>query len=459
MTKPDYPVTSAVRMLREHRVDFTHHPYAYEERGGTAVSARELGVSEHAVIKTLVMEDDARKPLIVLMHGDREVSTKALARIVGVKTIVPCAPAVADRHSGYQVGGTSPFGTRRAMPVYAQRTIAGLPRVYVNGGKRGYLVGMAPADLVRVLAALVDIAQAGTTEDDGARPTLAACSARRRGDPRRVPCRRAPDRISPGGARRGGRHGRRRHCRTGAAMGRGRARGAEGAAPASNRSCTSTACRRRKACCSCASPRRCCASPMRDTADRLIRDKIARGDWDAASRRVRFAARQRLDLGPDAHRPAGRASTQDERARSDGLVRAHRRARRRARGARSRSSRRCASWPSSSSWAARSTRRSRAAARASNARYRYSFDMLGEAALTARRRASATSPPTPTRSPRSARARPSRDVPVFARPASRSSCRRCIRATSSRSASACWPSSCPRSSALARARARRSASA
>ena len=116
------------------------------------MSARELGVSEHAVIKTLVMEDDARKPMIVLMHGDREVSTKALARIVGVKTIAPCAPAVADRHSGYQVGGTSPFGTRRAMPVYAQRTLADLPRVYVNGGKRGYLVGMAPADLVRVLA-------------------------------------------------------------------------------------------------------------------------------------------------------------------------------------------------------------------------------------------------------------------------------------------------------------------
>lgn len=161
MAKPDYPVTSAIRMLREHRVDFTHHPYAYEERGGTAVSARELGVSEHAVIKTLVMEDDAGKPMIVLMHGDREVSTKALARIVGVKTIAPCAPAVADRHSGYQVGGTSPFGTRRAMPVYVQRTLADLPRIYVNGGKRGYLVGMAPADLVRVLApTLVDIAQA-----------------------------------------------------------------------------------------------------------------------------------------------------------------------------------------------------------------------------------------------------------------------------------------------------------
>ena len=161
MAKPEHPVTSAIRVLREHGVDFTHHPYAYEERGGTAVSARELGVSEHAVIKTLVMEDDAKKPMIVLMHGDREVSTKALARILGVKTIVPCAPAVADRHSGYQVGGTSPFGTRRAMPVYAPRTLADLPRLYVTGGKRGYLVGMAPADLVRVLApTLVDIAQA-----------------------------------------------------------------------------------------------------------------------------------------------------------------------------------------------------------------------------------------------------------------------------------------------------------
>jgi len=125
------------------------------------VSARELGVPEHAVIKTLVMEDEAKRPLVALMHGDREVSTKALARAIGVKTIAPCAPADADRHSGYQVGGTSPFGTRKAMPVYAQRTIVDLPRVYINGGKRGYLVGMAPADLVRVLApTLVDMAQA-----------------------------------------------------------------------------------------------------------------------------------------------------------------------------------------------------------------------------------------------------------------------------------------------------------
>lgn len=156
--KEKFPVTNAVRVLREHRIEFTHHPYPYEERGGTAVSARELGVDEHAVIKTLVMEDDAKKPMIVLMHGDREVSTKNLARQLGVKTVSPCDPATADRHSGYQVGGTSPFGTRRTMPVCMQRTIADLPRIYINGGKRGYLVGMTPADLVRVLApTLLDI--------------------------------------------------------------------------------------------------------------------------------------------------------------------------------------------------------------------------------------------------------------------------------------------------------------
>jgi Cys-tRNA(Pro) deacylase len=160
MSKDRHPVTNAVRMLRDHNVAFTHHPYEYEERGGTAVSARELGVAEHAVIKTLVMEDEAKKPLVMLMHGDREVSTKNLARQLGVKTIAPCTPAVADRHSGYQVGGTSPFGTRRAMPVFMQRTIADLPYAYVNGGKRGYLVGMTPADLVRVLQPTLVDAQA-----------------------------------------------------------------------------------------------------------------------------------------------------------------------------------------------------------------------------------------------------------------------------------------------------------
>jgi len=141
-----------VRVLREQGVAFTHHPYTYEERGGTEVSAREIGVDEHAVIKTLVMEDDAKRPLVMLMHGDREVSTKNLARALGVKSIAPCEPAVADRHSGYQVGGTSPFGTRRAMPIYMQRTITDLPYLYINGGRRGYLVGMTPAELVRVLA-------------------------------------------------------------------------------------------------------------------------------------------------------------------------------------------------------------------------------------------------------------------------------------------------------------------
>jgi len=161
MAKDKQPVTAAVRVLRAHGVDFTHHPYAYEDRGGTEVSARELGVPEHAVIKTLVMEDDRGRPLVVLMHGDREVSTKNLARLLGVKSVAACAPAVADRHSGYQVGGTSPFGLRRAMPVYMERGIAELPRIYVNGGRRGYLVGMAPSELVRVLApVLADVAAA-----------------------------------------------------------------------------------------------------------------------------------------------------------------------------------------------------------------------------------------------------------------------------------------------------------
>jgi len=160
MSKDKHPTTAAVRVLREHGVAFSDHPYDYEARGGTAVSARELGVDEHAVIKTLIMEDDTKRPLVVLMHGDREVSTKSLARSLGVKSIAPCAPAVADRHSGYQVGGTSPFGTRRTMPVYMQRTIAELAYLYVNGGRRGYLVGMTPADLVRVLQPTLVDAQA-----------------------------------------------------------------------------------------------------------------------------------------------------------------------------------------------------------------------------------------------------------------------------------------------------------
>lgn len=145
------PVTPAVRVLRAAGVAFTEHLYRYEEHGGTRVSARELGVDEHAVVKTLVMEDDTRAPLIVLMHGDLEVSTKQLARAIGCKHVEPCKPDVANRHSGYLVGGTSPFGTRKAMPVYVERTILDLPRIYINGGARGFLVGLAPPDLERVL--------------------------------------------------------------------------------------------------------------------------------------------------------------------------------------------------------------------------------------------------------------------------------------------------------------------
>src|SRR5512145_2433787 len=147
------PSTPAVRLLRERGVAFSEHPYRYEEKGGTAVSSRELGVDEHAVVKTLVFEDDAAAPLIVLMHGDREVSTKALARQLGRKSIQICRPEVANRHSGYQVGGTSPFGTRKAMPVYVERTVLDLPKIYVNGGSRGFLVGIAPDELLRVLGA------------------------------------------------------------------------------------------------------------------------------------------------------------------------------------------------------------------------------------------------------------------------------------------------------------------
>jgi Cys-tRNA(Pro) deacylase len=133
-------------------VAYTEHPYRYEERGGTRVSARELGVDEHAVIKTLVMQDERKHPLLVLMHGDREVSTKNLARQIGAKTVDPCEPAVAERHTGYQVGGTSPFGIRKGLPVYVERSILDLERIYINGGKRGFLVAVSPVDLVRVLS-------------------------------------------------------------------------------------------------------------------------------------------------------------------------------------------------------------------------------------------------------------------------------------------------------------------
>ena len=146
-----YPVTPATRLLRNNNCDFTAHLYRYEERGGTAHSAVSLGVDEHWVIKTLIMEDDRRQPLIVLMHGDRKVSTRELARRLGARSVVPCDPAVASRHSGYQVGGTSPFGTRKSMPVYMEASILDLPRIYINGGKRGFLVGLAPAEIQRLL--------------------------------------------------------------------------------------------------------------------------------------------------------------------------------------------------------------------------------------------------------------------------------------------------------------------
>lgn len=151
MAKEKTPVTAAVRVLRAEKVVFTDHPYTYQEKGGTAVSSCELGVEEHSVIKTLVMEDEARRPMIVLMHGDLQVSTRELARSIGVRQIVPCTPEVAQKHTGYLVGGTSPFGTRRHMPVYMEAGIVALPRIYINGGKRGYLVGMEPSELVRVL--------------------------------------------------------------------------------------------------------------------------------------------------------------------------------------------------------------------------------------------------------------------------------------------------------------------
>lgn len=156
------PSTAATRLLREKGIPFTEHLYRYEEHGGTRVAARELGVDEHAVLKTLVMEDEGGKPLVVLMHGDREVSTKALARQVGVRSVGICKPEVANRHSGYLVGGTSPFGTRKAMPVFVEKGVLTLPRVWINGGSRGFLLGMDPADLSRALAATpVEVALEG----------------------------------------------------------------------------------------------------------------------------------------------------------------------------------------------------------------------------------------------------------------------------------------------------------
>jgi Cys-tRNA(Pro) deacylase len=154
-----YPVTQAIRALRAANVAFEAHEYAYVEKGGTSASSAALGVPEHAVIKTLVLEDDAREPLVVLMHGDKQVSTRNLARQIGARSVQPCKPEVADRHSGYQVGGTSPFGTKRAMKVYMERTILELPRIWINGGRRGFLVSLDPKEAARVLQpVLVDVA-------------------------------------------------------------------------------------------------------------------------------------------------------------------------------------------------------------------------------------------------------------------------------------------------------------
>lgn len=146
------PETPATKFLRKHGIAHSSHLYDYEEHGGTRVSSRELNVDEHAVVKTLVMEDESAKPLIVLMHGDCKVSTKELARQIGCKRVEPCKPEVANRHSGFLVGGTSPFGTKKKMPVYIEKTILDLPLIYINGGRRGFLVGVHPHDLVRALA-------------------------------------------------------------------------------------------------------------------------------------------------------------------------------------------------------------------------------------------------------------------------------------------------------------------
>jgi Cys-tRNA(Pro) deacylase len=143
--------TPATQLLRKHGIPFGEHPYDYVEHGGTAESAQQLGVDEHIIIKTLVMEDESAKPLIILMHGDASVSTKNLARQIDAKSVAPCKPEVAQRHTGYQVGGTSPFGTKKILPVYVEETVLGLPLIYINGGRRGYLISLAPLVLTQVL--------------------------------------------------------------------------------------------------------------------------------------------------------------------------------------------------------------------------------------------------------------------------------------------------------------------
>ena len=154
--------TPATQMLRQHQVAFTEHPYDYVEHGGTAESARQLGLDEHMVVKTLVMQDQDARPLIVLMHGDRKVSTKELARQINCKKIEPCKPEVANRHTGFLVGGTSPFGTKKQMPVCIEKTILDLPLIYINGGRRGFLVGVHPHDLMQALSpTVVEVALKG----------------------------------------------------------------------------------------------------------------------------------------------------------------------------------------------------------------------------------------------------------------------------------------------------------
>lgn len=151
MKSENAPETPATRFLQQHRIAYSKHLYDYEERGGTQVSSRELNVDEHAVVKTLVMEDEQCKPLIILMHGDCKVSTKELARQIGCKQVSPCKPEVAHRHTGFLVGGTSPFGTKKKMPVFLEKSILDLPLIYINGGRRGFLVGVHPHDLLRAL--------------------------------------------------------------------------------------------------------------------------------------------------------------------------------------------------------------------------------------------------------------------------------------------------------------------
>ena len=163
MKAAKFPVTPAVRELREYKIEFTQHLYKYEGKGGTAVSSRELGVPEHQVIKTLVMETDSQTPFIMLMHGDRQVSLKEMARVLKVKTVAPCTPESAQRYSGYLVGVTSPFGTKRSLPIYAEETVFYLDRIYINGGARGFLVGLNPNEIRKIFSpARLSLVQAAT---------------------------------------------------------------------------------------------------------------------------------------------------------------------------------------------------------------------------------------------------------------------------------------------------------